>query len=364
MGNFAFLRGTREGFVRDLNHPDHSLGSEDTWAGRGQLRIILGTQSELLLSGDYGRFSGVPLTYAKPIAAKPNFTQPFEKLTSLWTVKTSDLTSGQNIQQGASAKLAVRLNGTTTLTSLTAYRRSNYRFFIDADATELRLQTSDVPNVQRQVSQELTLVQRTPKLTWIGGGFFYDEHYEGPVEITVYTRWVSDPALCEGRCQGGGAVRPGDVHPDTPTVADGWRTVYRRAEGSPQYGREVPARDWRALICRYDYVDNATYDAWTPKGSIQLQVSRDAFVYASATQGFKSGGFNQFNPTAPEPERAFSPEFAWSFEGGLKRTMAGGRVRVNTAVFFNDYQDLQVQSFLGDGLDSTSATPDQRRSEG
>ena len=50
----------------------------------------------------------------------------------------------------------------------------------------------------------------------------------------------------------------------------------------------------------YDYVDNATYQAWTPKGSIQVQVSRDTFVYVSATRGFKSGGFNQFNPTAPE----------------------------------------------------------------
>ena len=100
----------------------------------------------------------------------------------------------------------------------------------------------------------------------------------------------------------------------------------------------------------YDYVDNATYQAWTPKGSIQVQVSRDTFVYVSATRGFKSGGFNQFNPTAPESERAFNPEFAWSFEGGLKRTMAGGRVRVNTAVFFNDYRDLQVQSFLRPGV--------------
>jgi len=96
----------------------------------------------------------------------------------------------------------------------------------------------------------------------------------------------------------------------------------------------------------YDYADIAAYQAWTPKGSIQLQVSRDTFVYASATRGFKSGGFNQFNPTAPESERAFNPEFAWSFEGGMKHTMAGGRVRVNTAVFSNDYRDLQVQSFL------------------
>ena len=73
MGNFAFLRGVRAGFVKDLDHPDHSLGSDDTWAGRGQLRVVFGTHNELLLSGDYGRFDGVPLTYAKPIAAKPGY---------------------------------------------------------------------------------------------------------------------------------------------------------------------------------------------------------------------------------------------------------------------------------------------------
>ena len=44
MGNFAFVRGTHEGFVKDLDHPDHPLGSEDTWAGRGQLRLASGPQ--------------------------------------------------------------------------------------------------------------------------------------------------------------------------------------------------------------------------------------------------------------------------------------------------------------------------------
>lgn len=352
MGNFAFLRGMREGFVKDLDHPDHSLGSEDTWAGRGQLRIVFGTQSELLLSGDYGRFDGVPLTYAKPIAAKPTFKDPFDSPTSLWRVRTSDLTSGKNIQQGASAKLAVRLNRTTALTSLTAYRRSNYRFFIDADATELQLQTSDVPNVQRQVSQELTLVQRTPKLTWIGGGFFFDEHYEGHVEITVYPfRTQTRPFAKIGvkaaalfgqatysltrRVSLTGGIRYTDEQKDLDNTGG----VYR-------LGMAILADP----TSFYDYVDDATFQAWTPKGSIQMQVSRDTFVYVSATRGFKSGGFNQFNPTAPEPERAFNPEFAWSFEGGLKRTMASGRVRVNMAVFSNDYRDLQVQSFLRPGV--------------
>ena len=63
MGNFAFLRSSREGFVNDVDHPDHSLGSEDTWAGRGQLRVVFGKRNELLLSADYARFNGIPLTY-------------------------------------------------------------------------------------------------------------------------------------------------------------------------------------------------------------------------------------------------------------------------------------------------------------
>jgi iron complex outermembrane recepter protein len=352
MGNFAFLRGTRKGFVKDLDHPDHSLGSEDTWAGRGQLRIVFGPQSELQLSGDYGRFDGVPLTYAKPIAAKPDFKDPFDSPTSLWKVRTSDLTSGKNIQQGASAKLAVRLNRTTTLTSLTAYRRSNYRFFIDADATELQVQTSDAPELQRQVSQEVTLVQRTPKLTWIGGAFFFDEHYEGQVEITVYPFQTQTRPFAKNGVKAGAlfgqatysltravALTGGVRYTDEQKDLDNAGGVYR-------LGTAVLA----IPTSFYDYVDDATYQAWTPKGSIQVQVSRDTFVYVSATRGFKSGGFNQFNPTAPASERVFNPEFAWSFEGGLKRTMASGRVRVNTAVFSNDYRDLQVQSFLRPGV--------------
>ena len=350
MGNFAFLRGTREGFVKDVDHPDHSLGSEDTWAGRGQLRIVLGTHSELLLSGDRGQYEGVPLTYAKPLVAKPGFS--FDNPTSLWRVRTSDVTSGKNIQQGASARLAVPLNRTTTLTSLTAYRRSNYRFFIDADATERQLQTSDVPDIQRQVSQELTVVQRTSKLTWIAGVFFFDEHYEGQVEITVY------PFQTQTRPFAKVGVKAGAVFGQATYSLTGRVSL----TGGVRYTEEQKDLDNTGGVYRlgtatladptsfYDYVDDATYRAWTPKGSMQVEVSRDTFVYVSATRGFKSGGFNQFNPTAPESERTFSPEFAWSFEGGLKRTMAGGRLRVNTAVFSNDYQDLQVQSILRPGV--------------
>jgi iron complex outermembrane receptor protein len=354
MGDVAILRSTRDGFVHDLDHPDQSLGSEDTWAGRGQLRVVFGSHSDLLLSGDYSRFDGVPLTYAKPIAAKSGYT--FTDLTSLWQVRTSQPSFGKNIQYGASAKLTVRLNPTTTLNSLTAYRKSNYRFFIDADATELALQTSNVPDLQRQVSQELTIVQRTPTRTWIAGAFFFDDHNEGQVEITV----------CPFECSS--AIATTQARPFA-RIGGSARALFSQATFSLSSRVSLTAgvrytneqkdlantggvyRLGTAILVNpatfYDYVDSASYQAWTPKASIQMQVSRDTFVYVSATRGFKSGGFN---PTAPKPGGAFNPEFAWSFEGGLKRTLAGGRVRVNTAAFSNDYQDLQVQSFVGPGV--------------
>jgi iron complex outermembrane recepter protein len=77
----------------------------------------------------------------------------------------------------------------------------------------------------------------------------------------------------------------------------------------------------------------------------------------SPQRGFKSGGFNPgFNPGRPGEtvNPTVNPEYAWSYEGGTKRTIAGGRARVNLAVFYNDYQDLQVQSFLEPGVPNIS----------
>jgi iron complex outermembrane receptor protein len=348
MGNFAFLRGTRDGLVTDLDHPGHALGSEDTWAGRGQLRLVLGTRSEVLLSGDHGRYGGVPLAYAKPIAAKQGYT--FVNPASMWEVRASQLASGRNIQQGASAKLTVQLNATTSLNSLTAYRRSNYHVFFDADATELTLQTSDIPDVQYQASQELTLVGRMPKLTWIGGAFLFEEHNEGLVEITVYreppvqirpfAKIATNARALFGqatyhlsrRVSLTAGVRYTDERKDTENI------------GGTYFIRTNTLVNQDSF---YQYVDRVTFDAWTPKISVQAQASPDTLLYVSAARGFKSGGFN---PAARRPGLAFNPEFAWSYEGGMKRSMAGGRIQANTAVFYSDYRDLQVQSFIVVGV--------------
>ena len=51
LGSAAFLRGVRDGFVRDVDHPDHPLGGEDVTAARAQLHFVFNRHSDLLLSG-------------------------------------------------------------------------------------------------------------------------------------------------------------------------------------------------------------------------------------------------------------------------------------------------------------------------
>src|SRR4029079_15733958 len=41
MGVLAFTRGVRDGYVRDVEHPDHPLGGDDVTAARGQLRVMV-----------------------------------------------------------------------------------------------------------------------------------------------------------------------------------------------------------------------------------------------------------------------------------------------------------------------------------
>ena len=71
MGAVAFARGVRNGYVRDLEHPDNPLGGDDVTTARGQLRFVFDRRTSLLLSSDVDRQSGTLLTYNKVLVVKP-----------------------------------------------------------------------------------------------------------------------------------------------------------------------------------------------------------------------------------------------------------------------------------------------------
>jgi iron complex outermembrane receptor protein len=89
------------------------------------------------------------------------------------------------------------------------------------------------------------------------------------------------------------------------------------------------------------YADAISHDAWSPKFGVEFHARQNLLTYASATRGFKTGGFNL---TSPEAGRGFAPEWAWSYEAGMKTDFGSGRGRLNVAAFHTDYTDLQVQT--------------------
>ena len=84
------------------------------------------------------------------------------------------------------------------------------------------------------------------------------------------------------------------------------------------------------------------FSAITPKLSAQFQWTPDVLQYVTYSKGFKSGGFDNRATRLDLATRPFSPENVNTYETGLKTELFDHRARVNAALFYNDYKDLQV----------------------
>ena len=85
----------------------------------------------------------------------------------------------------------------------------------------------------------------------------------------------------------------------------------------------------------------------------------DIFGYATISRGFKSGGYNDQAGSGgfdTFPLSSYDPEFATSYEVGIKTNLAEDRVRFNATYFFVNYEDFQrstVVSVPGTAIQET-----------
>lgn len=88
--------------------------------------------------------------------------------------------------------------------------------------------------------------------------------------------------------------------------------------------------------------DETSFD---PSLKLQYYVDDDFMLYASASKGSKSGGYDARANVVRSFE--FEDEKANAFELGFKNEFWDKRARLNGAIFFTDYEDLQVSQFDG-----------------
>jgi iron complex outermembrane receptor protein len=84
------------------------------------------------------------------------------------------------------------------------------------------------------------------------------------------------------------------------------------------------------------FTRRAAFSDVSPRVVVQYDATPDVHLYASASRGYKAGGFN-----STEINSFFAPEKVWNFEGGFKSELFDRRVRFNLSGYYFKYKNRQ-----------------------
>lgn len=88
--------------------------------------------------------------------------------------------------------------------------------------------------------------------------------------------------------------------------------------------------------------EHGSWDDILWKAALQYDFNEQTMTYVSVSTGYVAGG----NNAAPGVNPAWQPETLTAYEAGLKSSLLDGDLALDLAVWYNDFKDVQSQSFL------------------
>ena len=361
LGRIGGFYRRHDGYGRNitLDLPNNDL---DEYGFKGTIELKPASGLSFLVRGDYYRGKDYSQgTDALPGAApgrpqncllRPNVCAPGKTLaeTRGGTIAPDPRDTYANVPTkrdltvwGFSGEANLELSDHLTLKSLTGYRYVDSYQQLDQDQTQLSVNDPFIQTVKGgQFSEELQLAYKTRGLYAILGGYFFDERRD------VFFR-LAFPAL---------SFLP------PPNYRDVAQVGYTKTRAYAVFANadiDITSRLTVGLGARYSNetrgtagfnvaifgpgvtipLTERTFDAFTPRATLNYEIDDDLTFYASVSRGFKSG---QFGVAVPVPAE---PEFLWDYEGGLKGKAFGGAVRFSAGAFYYDFSNVQLQLFRG-----------------
>jgi len=141
--------------------------------------------------------------------------------------------------------------------------------------------------------------------------------------------------------------------------------MYSITAGGRFYKTEVDATNWADGFANSgpsSYSDSQSESGFNPKVLVQAQVNDDLNVYATASKGFRTGGINGNLPEGlcggeldalgvnPANTTSYDSDSLWSYEAGVKSTLANNTVSINGAIYMIDWSDIQQLNRLACGF--------------
>ena len=336
----SLSQAQREGYtVNDLTGND--LDYRKATSGKAQLlwTPTANWETRLIVSGERARDGDYALSDLGGIRQNRLHTQrDFE---------------GNTERDILSTTVLARREGTKfALSSTTGFVRWKTFDATDLDYTPLPLVGRENTEEASQFSQEVRLASSAGaptaladrvSLAWQTGAFLFTQAYD-QLAINSYAPSVLSQFL------------PFPIQQTTPEAdlddfgislyGQGTVTIRERLDltAGARFDRETrEARlttSFSPPIAPDTLVDTEeTFTNVSPQFAAAYRLRPQHTLYASAARGFKAGGFN---PASPAGSEAFGEELAWHAEGGVKSATANGRVRVGAALFWIDWQDLQL----------------------
>ena len=256
--------------------------------------------------------------------------------------------------------------GAMEFKSLSSYREYDQTWALDFDVSELNLIFSAPSESSESVLQEFQLASTGDgPLEWLVGAFLFFEEPEQDFRLIFGAVPLGGTALAAGGLYDRGIADVTRVETEAYAVfgqfsysfSEQWRATlglrYSYEQKDVDYNFTLlniptPATAADLIANRpalgFSPFGNSPQNSWsafTPKFGVEYIMSDDVLWFASATRGFKSGGFNSLLFGASTTLESVDEEFIWSYEGGVKATLMDGRLRANAAFFYYDYSDLQ-----------------------
>jgi len=379
---------SRDGFGDNLNLSGVEQYDKDIFGARLTLEWDATDSLFFRLSGDYTEDDSSPKAGHRlmvgGVSGAPILPDVFDTRAGLSIPQ-------QSVEAfGASLVTEWSLNDNYTLKNILSARGDETWSPIDFDS--LPVDDLDVPVIyeNEQYSEELQLLYSGDRLNGIVGFYYLDANAFNEFDVVL-----NPLGVLLGLPGGLNANTVGDVDTETWSVfADftydindavslslGGRftsderssQVLRRSFTggfSPTFGGSAVA-----FATTSDFNGKAEDTEFSPRASISWQPNDEQHLYFSYSEGFKGGSFDPRAQTSGAPDldnngtvtpeeifafMRFEPETVKSYELGLKSSLLDNRLNTSVAVFFGDYEDVQIPGSVafdtdGDGVNDTFA---------
>lgn len=376
LARVAFSTDDRDGFSRNL-FDGRRYDDMHAQTVRGTLVFAPSDDVSFTLVGDYhrehdGNYAthflgvGVPGTLPTGVLAG-GATVPLDASGAAINPRLLNIDSRpRNRRQYGGIMLdgSIALNPNLTVKTLSSYRRARYTFTGDFDGTTASFPSNDARfnYVQgervRQFSQELQLNGDYDSLKFIAGLYYLDQKLDpafydfgfypaatpfgllasGKAGIKAYAAFGQATYKITDRLGLTVGIRYSE---EKRTVDENWTSG-----GVQLVGTFLdPCATLPGFVCAQK--GSAKFNSLTPKFGLDFQVTPDLMLYASASKGFRSGGFSVGDLKPP-----FEPETLWAYEAGIKGKAGNGILSGSLSAFHYDYSNLQITQIVN-GYSST-----------